>query len=50
MTIFLVHTMEQRTPVVSHDRIGITLQRAFSLDIKTLSKLNFYLVLAGRNF
>ncbi|MFC5652457.1 AEC family transporter [Paenibacillus solisilvae] len=43
MTIFWSILLNNVLPLSVMIAIGITLQRAFSLDIKTLSKLNFYL-------
>jgi predicted permease len=43
MTIFWSILFNNVLPLSVMIAIGITLQRAFSLDIKTLSKLNFYL-------
>ncbi|MHA6482972.1 AEC family transporter [Paenibacillus sp. strain BS8-2] len=43
MTIFLHILMNNVLPMGVLIGLGIVLQRAFSLDIKTLSKLNFYL-------
>ena len=49
MTIFWSILLNNVLPLSVMIAIGITLQRAFSLDIKTLSKLNFYLVLPSGN-
>ena len=43
MTIFWSILLNNVLPLSVMIALGITLQRAFSLDIKTLSKLNFYL-------
>jgi len=43
MDIFLHILMNNILPLSVMIAIGVVLQRAFSLDIKTLSKLNFYL-------
>ncbi len=43
MTIFLHILLTNVSPMSVVIGLGIVLQRAFSLDIKTLSKLNFYL-------
>ncbi|WP_139995773.1 AEC family transporter [Paenibacillus paridis] len=43
MSIFLHILMSNVLPMVIMIGLGIVIQRAFKLDIKTLSKLNFYL-------
>ncbi|CAM4413297.1 hypothetical protein FHS16_001018 [Paenibacillus endophyticus] len=43
MSIFLHILMNNVLPMVIMIGLGIVIQRAFKLDIKTLSKLNFYL-------